>query len=170
MFFFNFPEKLCYFIGCNFQSRASHLGECIVQVAADSCHMDAFRRSLKYFFGTINLPFSSPRNVFIPAMSQMAVTMWLLESKNQQQSRVFFDVIFDAYNYVDNRERARASDCKQKRCRNFVGRKTWKFGSGGEKMRNAGGQQGAAMSGSKENWKRSGTAEMSYNNSSSKSV
>ena len=69
----------------------------------------------------------------------------LLESKNQQQSRVFFDVIFYAYNHVDNRERARASDCKQKRCRNFVGRKTWKFGSGGEKMRNArGGQQEAA--------------------------
>ena len=42
----------------------------------------------------------------------------------QQQSRVFFDVIFDVYTHVDNRERARASDWKQKRT-NFVGTKTW---------------------------------------------
>ena len=38
--------------------------------------------------------------------------------KKQQQSRVFFDVIFDVYTHVDNRERASASDWKQKR-RNF---------------------------------------------------
>ena len=30
--------------------------------------------------------------------------------KKQQQSRVFFDVIFNVYTHVDNRERARASD------------------------------------------------------------
>ena len=30
--------------------------------------------------------------------------------KKQQQSRVFFDVIFYVYTHVDNRERARASD------------------------------------------------------------
>ena len=30
--------------------------------------------------------------------------------KKQQQSRVFFDVIFDVYTHMDNRERARASD------------------------------------------------------------
>ena len=30
--------------------------------------------------------------------------------KKQQQSRVFFDVIFDVYTHVDNRERARAGD------------------------------------------------------------
>ena len=30
--------------------------------------------------------------------------------KKQQQSRVFFDVIFDVYTHVDNRERARVSD------------------------------------------------------------
>ena len=30
--------------------------------------------------------------------------------KKQQQSRVFFDVIFDIYNQVDNKERARARD------------------------------------------------------------
>ena len=35
--------------------------------------------------------------------------------KKQQQSRVFFDVIFYVYTHVDNRERARASDWKQKR-------------------------------------------------------
>ena len=35
--------------------------------------------------------------------------------KKQKQSRVFFDVLFDVYTHVDNRERARASDLKQKR-------------------------------------------------------
>ena len=30
--------------------------------------------------------------------------------KKQLQSRVFFDVIFDVYTHVNNRERARASD------------------------------------------------------------
>ena len=35
--------------------------------------------------------------------------------KKQQQSRVFFDVIFDVYTHVDNRERARASDWKQRK-------------------------------------------------------
>ena len=38
-----------------------------------------------------------------------------LRKKKQQQSLVFFDVIFDVYPHVDNRERARASDLKQKR-------------------------------------------------------
>ena len=38
-----------------------------------------------------------------------------LRKKKQQQSRVFFDVIFDVYTHVDNRERARASDWKQRR-------------------------------------------------------
>ena len=33
------------------------------------------------------------------------------EKKNQQQSRVISDVIFDVYNHVDNR--ARASDCME---------------------------------------------------------
>ena len=35
--------------------------------------------------------------------------------KKQQQSRVFFDVIFDIYTHVDNRERAREIDWKQRR-------------------------------------------------------
>ena len=30
--------------------------------------------------------------------------------KKKQQSRVFFDVIFDVYTHVDTRKRARASD------------------------------------------------------------
>ena len=37
------------------------------------------------------------------------------EKKQQQQGRVFFDVILDVYTHVDNRERASASDWKQKR-------------------------------------------------------
>ena len=44
-----------------------------------------------------------------------------LRKKKQQQSRVFFGVIFYVYTDVDNRERARAKET------NFVGRKTWKF-------------------------------------------
>ena len=60
--------------------------------------------------------------------------------KKNQQSRVFFDVIFDVYIHVDNRERARET--------NFVGRKTCKFHSGGEKMRNARDQ--VKMSGSEK--------------------
>ena len=39
----------------------------------------------------------------------------LEREKKQQQIRVFFDVIFDVYIHVDNRERARASDWKQRR-------------------------------------------------------
>ena len=35
--------------------------------------------------------------------------------KNNSLSLVFFDVIFDVYTHVDTRERARASDWKQKR-------------------------------------------------------
>ena len=35
--------------------------------------------------------------------------------QKQQQSRVFFDVIFYVYTHVDNRERAKATDWKQKR-------------------------------------------------------
>ena len=46
--------------------------------------------------------------------------------KKQQQSRVFFNVIFDVYTHVDNRETELelVSENKEK---NFVGRKTWKF-------------------------------------------
>ena len=38
-----------------------------------------------------------------------------LERKKKKRSRVFFDVIFYVYRHVDNRERARASDWKQRR-------------------------------------------------------
>ena len=37
------------------------------------------------------------------------------EEKKQQESRVFLKVIFDVYTHADNRERARASDWKQRR-------------------------------------------------------
>ena len=37
------------------------------------------------------------------------------EKKQQQQGRVFFDVILDVYTRVDNRQSTRASDWKQKR-------------------------------------------------------
>ena len=45
---------------------------------------------------------------------KIAWPLGLLERK-KKQSRVFFDVIFDVYTHVDNRERARASDWKQRR-------------------------------------------------------
>ena len=54
--------------------------------------------------------------------------------KKQQQSRVFFDVIFYVYTHVDNRERARASDWDE-----FCGKKNMKIQSGCETMRNASG-------------------------------
>ena len=56
-----------------------------------------------------------------------------LRQKKQEQSRVFFDVIFDVYIHVDNRERARAEFCRKK---------NMKIQSGSETMRNASGQQG----------------------------
>ena len=40
-----------------------------------------------------------------------SIATWTFrEKKQQQESRVFFDVIFYVYIHVDNRERARASD------------------------------------------------------------
>ena len=42
------------------------------------------------------------------------------EKKKQQQSRVFSDVIFDVYTHMDNRERARASDCMETKEANFI--------------------------------------------------
>ena len=41
---------------------------------------------------------------------RMSAPTFRERKKKKQQSRVFFDVIFDVYTHVDNRERARASD------------------------------------------------------------
>ena len=41
------------------------------------------------------------------------MTARTFKKKKQQQSRLFFDVIFDVSTHVNNRERARASDWKQ---------------------------------------------------------
>ena len=56
----------------------------------------------------------------------MSLAAYVSETKKQQQSRVLFVVIFDVYTHVDNRERARESDWKQKR-RILEEKKTWKF-------------------------------------------
>ena len=61
--------------------------------------------------------------------------------KKQQQSRIFVGVIFYVYTNVDNRERARASDWQNKGDE-FRKKKNMEIQSGGEKMRNAGSQQG----------------------------
>ena len=64
--------------------------------------------------------------------------------EKKQQSRVFFDVFFYVYSHVDIRERARTSETKDT---NLVMAEKQKFQSGGhscggEKMKNASGQQG----------------------------
>ena len=46
-------------------------------------------------------------NVYLEGNRMSARTF---RERKKQQSRVFFDVVFDVYTHVDNRERARASD------------------------------------------------------------
>ena len=60
--------------------------------------------------------------------------------KKQQQSRVFFNVIFDVYTHVDNRETELELVSENKR--EFCRKKNMKIQSGCETMRNARGQQG----------------------------
>ena len=57
--------------------------------------------------------------------------------KKQQQSRVFFGVIFYVYTNVDNRELERVIENKGDE---FRRKKNMEIQSGGEKMRNASGQ------------------------------
>ena len=64
----------------------------------------------------------------------------LLKREKTNKVLSFFDVIFDVYTHVDNRDRARETISLEK--------KTWKFHSGGEKMRNASSQ--VKMSGSEK--------------------
>ena len=60
--------------------------------------------------------------------------------KKQQQSRVFFGIIFYFYTNVDNRERAGASYWKEGD--EFRRKKHMEIQSGGEKMLNTSDQQG----------------------------
>ena len=60
--------------------------------------------------------------------------------KKQQQSRVFFNVIFDVYTHVDNRETELELVSENKR-EEFCRKKIMKIQSGCETMRNASGQQ-----------------------------
>ena len=60
--------------------------------------------------------------------------------KKQQQSRVFFNVIFDVYTHVDNRETELELVSENKR-EEFWRKKNMKIQSGCETMRNASGQQ-----------------------------
>ena len=55
-----------------------------------------------------------------------------MATRTFRQSRVFFDVIFDVYTHVDNREELER----------VIKNKGDEFHSGGEKMRNVSGQQG----------------------------
>ena len=59
--------------------------------------------------------------------------------KKKQQRRVFFGVIFYVYTNVDNKELERVIENKGDE---FRRKKNMEIQSGGEKMRNASGQQG----------------------------
>ena len=61
--------------------------------------------------------------------------------KKQQQSPVFFDVIFDVYTHVDNKETELGLVTENKR-EEFCRKKNMKIKRGCESMRNASGQQG----------------------------
>ena len=65
----------------------------------------------------------------------------IFRKKKQQQSRVFFNVIFDVYTHVDNRETELELVSENKR-EEFCRKKNMKIQSGCETMRNASGQQG----------------------------
>ena len=65
----------------------------------------------------------------------------IFRKKKQQQSRVFFNVIFDVYTHVDNRETELELVSENKR-EEFCRKKNMKILSGCEAMRNASGQQG----------------------------
>ena len=61
--------------------------------------------------------------------------------KRQQQSRVFFNLIFYVYTHVDNRETELELVSENKR-EEFCRKKNMKIQSGCKTMRNASGQQG----------------------------
>ena len=61
--------------------------------------------------------------------------------KKKQQSRVFFDVIFDVYTHVDKRETELERVTENKR-EEFCRKNNMKIQSGCETMRNTSGQQG----------------------------
>ena len=64
-----------------------------------------------------------------------------LRKKKQQQSRVFFEFIFDVYplTWITEKELERVIENKR---HEFCRKKNMKIQSGGETMRNASGQQG----------------------------
>ena len=72
----------------------------------------------------------------VSGVNRMA-TRTFRERKNNKQAESFFQQSLNVYINVEKRERARARDKKTPTETNFVGRKTWKFYSGGEKMRNS---------------------------------
>ena len=59
------------------------------------------------------------------------------QKEKQQQSRVFFGVIFYVYTNVDNRERAILEPVIENKGDEFRRKKNMEIQSGGEKMRNA---------------------------------
>ena len=81
------------------------------------------------------------------------------ERKKTQKSRVFFYVIFYVYTlcylWITEKEWFKTKET------NFVGRNTWEFHSGGEKMRNASGQQSENH---REAWKNKSEHELREQN------
>ena len=69
-------------------------------------------------------------------------TRILRKNKQQSQQSRFFRLNFNVYIDVDNREKARLRDKKQRRPSSLEVRKLWNFYTGSEKMRNASGHRG----------------------------
>ena len=69
--------------------------------------------------------------------------------KKQQQSGVFFNVIFDVYTHVDNRETELELVSENKK-EEFCRKKNMKIQSDCETMKNASGQQGETERGSEK--------------------
>ena len=67
----------------------------------------------------------------------MAARTYREKNNKNNKDESFFTLNFNVYINVDNREKVRARNKTTTTKTNLVGRKTWKFYSGAEKIRNA---------------------------------
>ena len=75
----------------------------------------------------------------------MATRAFKEKKNNNNKAESFFRPLLNVYINMEERERVGVTET------NFIWRKTWKFYSGGEKMRNASGHQGE----NERQWKKS---------------
>ena len=78
----------------------------------------------------------SERQRAFSAVNRMATRAFKEKKNNNNKAESFFRPLLNVYINMEERERVGATET------NFIWRKTWKFYSGGEKMRNASGHQG----------------------------